>query len=382
MQPVQKGTEQRQTRTRQAQPPGQKTPDDHQVQLYQAVEVQRQRSATGQSRLPIQPVTPIQVNLEDQIKDMFQDPFQSPILLCLGQKGGGKSFRIMTILMWLIRNDIFDKYYLILPTFNYEASNSYLWLNQFQDRVFISTVYTPEISMAFLERDDAKLPPHEIPRCFLWMDDVGMNDAFRNDQKFVGLLSIARHKRLSVCLCYHSLTSGQTLSPFLRQNVTHTLLFRVTNEKLLESIYEELVSMTGHFERFRDFKQTYNQHTCSEVDPETGEITKNYNGLCINNSLGCIDWELGQWYPEESELLEEYLDKMKQCIEDELIQKPLKVQIPELTPEVIEEIKPNKTKPIQWSSQVQNPIQAMPPKQLPLFLSNPHHLRRHHHRRR
>jgi len=335
--------------------------------------------ATGQSsRIPIQPVTPIQVNLEDQIKDMFQDPFQSPILLCLGQKGGGKSFRIMTILMWLIHNDIFDQYYLILPTFNYEASNSYLWLNQFQDRVFITTRYTPEISTAFLEREDAKLPPHEIPRCFLWMDDVGMNDAFRNDQHFVGLLSIARHKRLSVCLCYHSLTSGQTLSPFLRQNVTHTLLFRVTNEKLLESIYEELVSMTGHFERFRDFKQTYNQHTCSEVDPHTGEITKNYNGLCINNSLGCIDWELGQWYPEESALLEEYLDKMKICIEEELITKPPKVIIPELDAKVIVDIKPSKHKnnqphPVEWTTQIENPIHTLSPKDLPVFLANPHY---------
>lgn len=369
-QSVQKGTQKRQISPQQTPQSGQQAAQDHQVQLYQAIELNR----SSQTRVPIQPVTPIQVNLEDQIKDMFQDPFQSPILLCLGQKGGGKSFRIMTILMWLIHNEIFDKYFLVLPTFEYEASNSYLWLNQFKDVVFITTRYTPELSMAFLERDDAKLPPHEIPRCFLWMDDVGMNDAFRNDQHFVGLLSIARHKRLSVCLCYHSLTSGQTLSPFLRQNVTHTLLFRVTNEKLLESIYEELVSMTGHFERFRDFKQAYNQHTCSEVNPTTGEITKNYNGLCINNSLGCIDWNLGEWYPEESALLEEYLEKMRECIEEELIDKPPKQKITELTPDVITDTKPPKiTKTVEWKTQIEIPIQTMDPKTLPMFLSNPHY---------
>lgn len=310
---------------------------------------------------------------------MFQDPFQSPILLCLGQKGGGKSFRIMTILMWLIRNDIFDKYFLVLPTFEYEASNSYMWLNEYKDRVFICTRYTPEISAAFLQRDDAQVPPHEIPRCFLWMDDVGMNELFRNDQAFVGLLSIARHKRLSVCLCYHSLTSGQTLSPFLRQNITHTLLFRVTNEKLLESIYEELVSMTGHFERFREFKHAYNQHTCSEVDPATGEITKNYNGMCINNSLGCIDWNVAQWFQPESDLLEEYLNKMRECIEKEYIQKAFHTPIRELNTKIIEDLKipPKRPNPEQeWTTQVEQPIRQLPAPKLPVFLANPHHAQR------
>ena len=130
-----------------------------------------------------------------------------------------------------------------------------------------------------------------------------MNETFRNDRHFVSLLSVARHKRLSVCLCYHSLSSGHTLSPFLRQNVTHTLIFRVTNEKLLEGVYEELISMTGHFQRFREFKQVYNQHTCSKVNPTTGEVEKNSNGVCINNSLGCLDWKIGDWLPEETEIL-------------------------------------------------------------------------------
>lgn len=269
-------------------------------------------------------MSPPQVNLEAQLQDMFREPHQSPILLCLGQKGGGKSFRVMTILMWLLRNNVFDQYFLVLPTFLYEATNSYAWLRPFEDRVFIAREYTPELSAAFLQRPDESVPPHEIPRTFLWMDDVGMNEEFRTDRHFVGLLSVARHKRLSVCLCYHSLTSGHTLSPFLRQNVTHTLLFRVTNEKLLESIYEELISMTGHFDRFRDFKQTYNQHTCSQVNPQTGEVQKNFNGICINNSLGCLDWDVGQWFPEETEVLKKFLESMSEEMKEQRIPAPSK----------------------------------------------------------
>lgn len=271
-------------------------------------------------------VTPPQVNLEEQLQQMFGDPGQQPILLCLGQKGGGKSFRTMTLLMWLLRNNVFDQYFLVLPTFFYEAANSYAWLKPFEDKVFVCREYTPELSQAFLERPDETIPPHAIPRTFLWLDDVGMNEAFRSDRHFVGLLSVARHKRLSVCLCYHSLTSGHTLSPFLRQNVTHTLLFRVTNEKLLESIFEELISMTGHFPRFREFKEAYNRHTCSQVNPTTGEVQKNFNGLCINNSIGCLDWNVGGWFPEETEVLLMFLDNMKQQMAERNLPPPAKNQ--------------------------------------------------------
>ncbi|MBU6172226.1 MAG: hypothetical protein KGQ60_00385 [Planctomycetes bacterium] len=308
-----------------------------------AIQLRTKLNANGKRTQPdrIQPVSPPQVNLEEQLQNMFQDTTQSPILLCLGQKGGGKSFRTMTLLMWLLRNNIFDQYFLVLPTFYYEASNSYAWLKPFEDRVFIAREYTPEMSQAFLNRKDETVPPHTIPRTFLWLDDVGMNESFRMDRSFVGLLSVARHKRLSVCLCYHSLTSGHTLSPFLRQNVTHTLLFRVTNEKLLESIFEELISMTGHFDRFREFKQVYNQHTCSQVNPSTGEVTRNFNGICINNSLGCLDWNVGQWFPEETQTLQTFLENMKQAMQEQKLPPPDKNQnLDEVTPQVVENLKP------------------------------------------
>lgn len=349
--------------------------------VSRTLQLRSQLDATG-SRKPgpgrpvdtITPVSPPQVNLEEQLQQMYQDRSQSPILLCLGQKGGGKSFRTMTLIMWLLRNNIFDQYFLVLPTFHFEASNSYAWLRPFQDKVFITKEYTPELSQAFLDRQDEKIPPHEIPRTFLWMDDVGMNETFRTDRQFVGLLSVARHKRLSVCICYHSLTSGHTLSPFLRQNVTHTLLFRVTNEKLLESIFEELISMTGHFPRFRDFKDVYNQHTCSEVNAATGEVQKNFNGICINNSIGCLDWNVAEWFADETSILITFLDKMKEYMAQKLLPPPSKnPTLGELTPKQVQTL-PKKTQldqvmtPDSWKQITQAAKDPM------IFISNPKHL--------
>lgn len=332
---------------------GAATPVSHPVQLRTQLNNnnndKKKNNNTSQqnNNTPASSLHPIQVNLQQQLLEMFEDKYQAPILLVLGQKGGGKSFRMMTIIMYLIKNNIYDRYFFVLPTYKFEAANSYAWLAPFKDRVFITTEYTPEITAAFMERKDDTISAHEIPRTFLWLDDVGCNESFRNDRMFVSLLSIARHKRLSVALCYHSLTSGCTLNPFLRQNVTHTLLFRVTNEKLLESIYEELISMTGQYERFKDFRFVYNTHTCSQVNPTTGEIQKNFNGLCINNSLGCIDWEVSEWLPEESEQLLAFLDTMKKEMEEEKLPPPKHgLTFEPLEPEVVLDIKPKPVEPV------------------------------------
>lgn len=377
------------TPTRPAAGPGPRQP----TAVHHEVQPHAQLNATPTQRpndpLAITPVSPYQVNLEGQLTEMFRDTTQSPILLCLGQKGGGKSFRTMTLLMWLLRNNVFDQYFLVLPTFHYEACNSYAWLKPFADRVFVCKEYTPEISQAFLDRRDETVPPHEIPRTFLWLDDVGMNEEFRNDRAFVGLLSVARHKRLSVCLCYHSLTSGHTLSPFLRQNVTHTLVFRVTNEKLLESIYEELISMTGHFPRFRDFKQVYNQHTCSSVNAATGEIKKNFNGICINNAIGCLDWNLGEWFPQETYLLKTFLEGMKTAMDAEELPAPDEKQnIKPVEPEMVEDvhgatpdIHHHRTVPI--TAQNWQILRDVAKKPTTLFqISNPVHLLKQRHAQR
>jgi hypothetical protein len=68
--------------------------------------------------------------------------------------------------------------------------------------------------------------------------------------------------------------------------------------------------MTGLFLRFRDFKDVYNAHTRSLVDANTGEVEKNFNAICINNALGCLDWEVSNWFPEESQLLQDFLEKV------------------------------------------------------------------------
>jgi pullulanase/glycogen debranching enzyme len=98
--------------------------------------------------------------------------------------------------------------------------------------------------------------------------------------------------------------------------------------------------MTGHFERFRDFKTVYNRHTCSQVNPTTGEIDKNFNGICINNSIGCLDWNVADWFQEETQLLCEFLESMKTLRDDTKLPAPAKNQnLKEITPKMVSDVK-------------------------------------------
>lgn len=98
--------------------------------------------------------------------------------------------------------------------------------------------------------------------------------------------------------------------------------------------------MTGHFERFREFKGVYNQHTCSQVNPTTGAIEKNFNGICINNSVGCLDWNVGEWFAEETEVLKTFLEGMKKFMADRTLPPPAKNQnIKEIQPPMVANVK-------------------------------------------
>ena len=239
----------------------------------------------------------------------------------MGHKGSGKSFRIMTLIKHLLDNDLYDRYLLFLPSYQFEAKGSYTWLRAYKEKVFIAPEFTPQISKAFLARQDEKMKPGEVPRTLIWLDDAGANQNLYNDKDFQTLLAIARHKRLTMVLCYHSLSSGRTLNPFVRQNVTHVFLFRITNRALLEQIWDEIVSMSPLWGAFKMFCLEYNKHTSSKI--VGGKIIRNFGAICIDTSLGLLDWTLGdQWLLKETQFMLIFTKHMERLLKRNLLPAP------------------------------------------------------------
>ena len=264
------------------------------------------------------------------MREQFEDRTAAPIILALGHKGSGKSFRIMTLIKHLLDHDLYDRYLLFLPSYAFEAKGSYTWLKAYSKKVFIAPEFTPEISKAFLARTDEKMKPGEVPRTFLWLDDAGVNTSLYSDRDFLGLLSIARHKRLSIVMCYHSLSSGKTLNPFVRQNCTHCFLFRITNRALLEQIWDEVVSMSPLWSSFKTFCIEYNNHTSSHL--VEGKVVRNHAAICIDTSLGLLDWGLGTtWLIKETQFMKIFTTHMERLLKRNLLPAPGKDQMAQAT---------------------------------------------------
>ena len=107
----------------------------------------------------------------------------------------------MTLIKYLLYNDLYDRCLLFLPSYHFEAKGSYTWLRAYKETVFIAPEFTPEIiSKAFLARQDEKMKPVDVPRTLIWLDDAGANQNLYSDKEFLTLLAIARHKRLTMIM--------------------------------------------------------------------------------------------------------------------------------------------------------------------------------------
>ena len=54
------------------------------------------------------------------LREQFEDRTAAPIILVLGHKGSGKSFRIMTLIKPLLDHDLYHRYLLFLPSYLYK----------------------------------------------------------------------------------------------------------------------------------------------------------------------------------------------------------------------------------------------------------------------
>lgn len=237
------------------------------------------------------------MDLEEDLKRQLCDRSQAPIVLALGIKGGGKTYKLNQMIRWCMANECYDVYFLILPVYKFEADDSYAYLKDKRitgkAKVFVAPEYGNQLSTSIMSRKDDE----NSPRIMIWLDDLaaGAYSRLVEDEAFVALISIARHKKVSIVICYHSLTSGGprgVLNPFVRANITHLFLYKLTNTKLLESIYEEFLSLVPEFKNFNDFKRRFVEHTFVNTESEK------YKSLCIALQHSQVDWNLKEWFTD------------------------------------------------------------------------------------
>jgi len=212
------------------------------------------------------------------------------VILCIGQKGSGKTTLFNSYLKKSLLQKNYDTYHLIIPSYKYEKDGSYNFLEN-QYNCFIYPSYTENVSKRVLD-DRAK-----GNKCLFMIDDASGFDM--NDENFKTLVVTSRHGKsknftsggVCIFICLHS--ARAIIKPIVRNNCDYIFIFKMNNRKLLESLFQEYFSMV--YNKFIDFLNVYKN-----------AMTQKYNSILYSNQSPYLDVNVVNW-----DIIEEMLNVNK-----------------------------------------------------------------------
>ena len=193
------------------------------------------------------------MDLKSFVKEFCEKPI---FMLSLGTRRSGKTHNMLALLELAFKKNIFNRYILCLPAYDFEQHDSYKFVREYQkkntDKVRVFNRYSYLITREIL-RDAKKVKG----RTFIFVDDASLSASSIYEPNFFDVIALLRHLKITLAISYHSLTSGKTLAPFVRQNISYLLLYKIISEDLLRLIYDEYLSLCSDFENWKAFRTKY-----------------------------------------------------------------------------------------------------------------------------
>lgn len=226
----------------------------------------------------------------ENLEQKFLDDMKQNCRVCLtiGEPDSGKTFMILKYIIHSLNNNIYDEYHLVIPQFNSEKNDSYEFLKQHKNKVFIYLSYDPVI----IERiSKIRL----IKKVFFMVDD-GTGELDVNDKRLLKLASTSRHG-FGCCIWLIAHASKKVIGKGLRGVVKYIFINSIDSVEMLEKdIYNDYVSMTYRRNglKFDDFFNDYNniiennEYGCFLIARRTQQNEK-VGRLCL------VDLNVNQW---------------------------------------------------------------------------------------
>jgi len=175
------------------------------------------------------------------------------VIAMIGVKGSGKTFQMLSLIKYFLENNIYCEYHLILPSFRHEQKDQYAFLTKYKSNVFIYSHYIDEIAEELLEK---QIKSKNKKKILLAIDDATHMSEEMTKPHLSEIATTSRHCRITLILCLHA--ARRIMQTSLRYNLDYIFMFRISNDKLLEGLYEEnFSSMVEDFENYRDFKSYF-----------------------------------------------------------------------------------------------------------------------------
>lgn len=195
---------------------------------------------------------------EDLINELKK---QGRIILSIGVKGSGKSFGALNFLKYAYANNMYDKYFIVVPKATFTNGEYKFIMNEKNTTIFNG--FNESVPKAVLKHCDGRR------RIFFMIEDSSQySKQIHNNQDIANILTTSRWLNM----CFYMITHGaKIMNPMMRANADYVLLSKITSEKLLMTIYEEFFSLL-YFKNFKEFKEHF-----------LSILRTPYNGLLIDN---------------------------------------------------------------------------------------------------
>jgi hypothetical protein len=214
-----------------------------------------------------------------EILDNFLEEIKKHrFMLVCASKGGGKSYFVCAFLKYAFENKLYEKYYLAIPAYKNEADDQYEFIkSQPKKMITVFDKYSPEVSEYVFNR----VAEGEKESLFVIEDSTGFLDSHSStrDPKLKLITTTTRHIKCTLIIVSHATKS--ILQPVIRANTDFLLLFKITNENVINDIWEEyrmLLPYNNIKEFVRDFdeKVNKNKHNGMFINFITNDFTMDY----------------------------------------------------------------------------------------------------------
>lgn len=214
---------------------------------------------------------------------VFQESaMKNRLILSIGTKGSGKTFLMLKFLKHCFDRKLYKRYVLVLPAFKFEQNDSYSFIDPKDPDVFVFDGYHENISSQLMTIQ--KKGKGRMKTLFI-LDDASGENIWKLDPSLQRLITVIRHLDITLWLIVHAATG--VLSPFLRAQCDILLLSKMTNHKLLESIWEEYLSITSKYKGREGHR--------SWIDDFIQLMDEPFKVIFIDMRNGLIDTDADKW---------------------------------------------------------------------------------------
>lgn len=165
---------------------------------------------------------------------------KNSVVVEVGSRHTGKTLFAMSILSHCLKNELFDSYHLVLPTYQYQRYNTFRWIEELTDKQQNKiTIYE---SFGLFIIDDLINNRQKNGNTLFMVDDAtSFLELFQSNKSLRKLITESRHLSVSTWLISHSLRS--TINPLIRSNTSYYLLHKQSNANFLSGLWEENISL-------------------------------------------------------------------------------------------------------------------------------------------